>query len=289
MNIKKALYGLSIEKSIDVTNIIKKHGIPMINVNVYFGDPYPNFEKKLIIYTYGKSIPTTIYDEYDGKLTLNENTLYNWNLSVLLTTIGRPCLQRMLDSLVNQLTENDYLYVIIDGPSYFDSAKKILHMTKFTEKWKCSVIIHEHPINVGFWGHELKNQYQQNMKGDYIMYADDDDIYETGAFKKIRSTIKQPDQLYIFQMYRPFFNKKIIPEHDEISTGNIGSPCGVVANRPHLLSRWENHYDGDSQFWKETSKKFEPHQIHFIHKIIYHVIGEHGGHELPYYQTHETF
>ena len=36
-------------------------------------------------------------------------------ISVFITTIGRETLSDMLLSLVNELTENDYLYIFIDG------------------------------------------------------------------------------------------------------------------------------------------------------------------------------
>jgi hypothetical protein len=194
-----------------------------------------------------------------------------WNLAVLLTTVGRPCLRRMLLSLLTELSDNDHLYIAIDGPNAKLSAMPII--AEFTGKWKCQVVIFQHPIQVKFWGHELRNTYQSRLEGDYILHADDDDIYEPGAFNLIREQIKEKGQLYIFQMSRPYHQTKIIPARDEIAQGNMGSPCGIVANSPHLFGQWENDYDGDFKFWKRTAELFGSHRIHFTHVTIYRVLG----------------
>src|SRR5680860_231143 len=93
------------------------------------------------------------------------------SLTVFLTTIGRPSLKNMLDSLIDQLNDIDYLYIFIDGPEGKHETKTIIN--KYT--FKCQVIVTVHPKNLGHWGHALRNEYQKKLKGDYILHADDDD------------------------------------------------------------------------------------------------------------------
>ncbi len=191
--------------------------------------------------------------------------------AVLLTTIGRPCLRRMLNSLVGELTDADYLYIVIDGPTYYSSALSIIN--EFHGRWQCLVVVIQHPVNVSFWGHELRNTYQRHLQGDYILHADDDDEYLKGAFNILRQEVKEYGQLYIFQMTRPYLEPTTIPNYDQIAKGNIGSPCGVIANLSYLFGDWKNNYDGDYQFWQSTAEKVGIQNIIWTHQTIYRVLG----------------
>ena len=78
-NVNKILYGISIEKSIDITtqiiNMLSENAIiilSIIDLHKYFADPYPNMAKKLIILDNNGIIPIKIFDEFNGKLYSNE-------------------------------------------------------------------------------------------------------------------------------------------------------------------------------------------------------------------------
>ena len=70
--ITKILYGISIEKSIDITGILCDHlsSLMSLDINKLVGyDPYINIAKKL--YLFFSNGDMKILDEYDGKLTWN--------------------------------------------------------------------------------------------------------------------------------------------------------------------------------------------------------------------------
>jgi hypothetical protein len=192
-----------------------------------------------------------------------------WSLTVFLTTIGRPSLRTMLESLRLQMLPCDNLVIAIDGNAYSPRTHNILGL--FKDKWPCPITIHDHPVNLGAWGHGLRNHYQGSLPGDYILHADDDDVYSADALSLVRGSITQSGMLYIFQMV--LGNRQIIPNPDTISLGNIGTPCGVVANLPIFFGKWEPLRGGDCSFWQQTAQKFGHNKVKYMHKIIYHVIG----------------
>ncbi len=191
------------------------------------------------------------------------------SLTVFLTTIGRESLREMLSSLVGQLRCSDYLYIAIDGEEHFLTSDQIIG--EFRDQWQCQVIILKHQVNLGFKGHGLRNYYQHQLSGDYLLHADDDDIYDKEAFRKIRNHVQSKGQLYIFQMTTR--TQSVIPVEDRIVLNEIGTPCGVVANLPHLFGRWEDQRGGDYEFWNNTAGLFGESCVHFVREIIYHVIG----------------
>lgn len=184
------------------------------------------------------------------------------SINVLLTTIGREELgTRMLPSLVNQLNENDYLTIVSDINHEFVSDC----ISRFN--FKCNVSHIKNEIQLGFWGHESRNQHQNNLLGDFITNADDDDRYVDGAFDVIRQNVQNKNKLYLFK----------VQDHDWISwktygvikTKEIGTPCGIIPNNKNL-PKWGLFYGGDGHFYETLSKEMD---YEFIDYIIYKVRG----------------
>jgi hypothetical protein len=171
------------------------------------------------------------------------------SISVFLTTIGRPTLINMLKSLINELEENDFLYIAIDGNEYYDQANE--QIIQCINSFKCSIVIFYVNKSLGYWGHGCRNYYQKYLKGDFILHGDDDDAYIKGSFKKIRETIDKSDKQSII-----FF--KVIGDHKHndswwrypsIEPGNIGTPSGLIPNIPDKMGNWECKYGGDLNFY----------------------------------------
>src|SRR5262245_16362196 len=91
------------------------------------------------------------------------------SLHVLLATIGRSSLIRMLKSLQFQLQSSDYLTVVFDAQDVdgvYSQTEEIL------KEFSCHYNIIMEPTNLGFWGHGVRNKYNQ-LQGDFILHADD--------------------------------------------------------------------------------------------------------------------
>jgi hypothetical protein len=176
---------------------------------------------------------------------------------VLIATIGRPSLQRMLDSLLPQLQDCDHVTIVFDNVNVpklnIDGAKCQIH------------IIHQSP-KLGFYGHGIRNKYADKLeRTNFVMHADDDDIYTMYAFDELRKLCINSSSLYIAKMKGVCGN--LIPSRNHIEIGNIGTPCGIIPYDLNLYGIWQPEYGGDGHFYKEI--EYKANKILFLDTIIY--------------------
>ena len=180
--------------------------------------------------------------------------------NILIATTGRESLQIMLDSVLCQLTENDCLTIVFDGLSnipIFNLLPSVCKINQFCE-----------PEKLGYWGHGIRNKYASLLeKKDFIMHADDDDIYLPDSFKKLRELCINTETLYIGKMISNGIN---IPVDNIIKLCNIGTPCGIIPYNLNLKSEWKLIYGGDGMFYENLSKICN--NIIFLNIVIYKVI-----------------
>lgn len=184
----------------------------------------------------------------------------------MLTTVGRPDLLYMLESLVNELQEQDYLYIFVDGIDNAENSKKIFNSIK--DKFICNTIFSVELENKGYWGHGLRNKFQNKLLGDYIIHADDDDVFIKNSFSEIRKSIindENGETIYFFKFYDNFRFNKVVWRTPNLALGNIGTPCGVIPNKPENFGVWEYRHGGDFDFYNKCKFK----NTIFIDKIIY--------------------
>ena len=210
--------------------------------------------QKLINYDISYNIMSDIYC-----ITLIENNFRYKEITfnILIATVGRPTLQNMINSLNNQLNENDCLTIVFDGH---------LSLPSFDlSQLKCKVNQYFEPINLGYWGHAIRNKYSNLLeKRDFIMHADDDDIYIENTFNFFRKKCINTNTLYIGCMK---FNKTIIPKNNIIKEGNIGTPCGIIPYDLNLKGTWLYRFGGDGSFYEQLS--VYANKIVFLEKIFY--------------------
>jgi hypothetical protein len=194
---------------------------------------------------------------------------------ILIATGGRNTLCNMLNSLKNELTNTDAITIVFDG----DNAKA---KSEISPEWfighKAHINIIEQSPNLGFWGHGIRNKYQNILypKCTFIMHADDDDEYIPGSFDKLRKLCIDSKTLYIARMQR--ISKKddipvdIIPAINKsklIELGNIGTPNGIIPTEIAQKGEWGNFYGGDWHYYNGV-KDFA-NNIVFLDVIIYTV------------------
>jgi hypothetical protein len=102
------------------------------------------------------------------------------------TTLGRQTLPRLIESFINQLGDEDQFTIISD--TNHDYVSNVLSNYNF--RFKVNHIVNEGDCK-GAYGHPLLNKHMNNLEGDFIMFADDDDRYTSDAFKVIKETIKR--------------------------------------------------------------------------------------------------
>jgi len=191
-----------------------------------------------------------------------------YSFNVLLTTIGRPTLYNMLLSLENQLNKEDYLTIVIDHKEVADFVFSLvlkLHL-------KCTVTVIVNSQNLGYYGHGSRSRYQNNLLGDFIINADDDDTFLENAFEAIRENATNKNTLYLFKMVDcagfTYWNEDT--RKNGVKIGNIGTPCGVIPNNKKLPN-WGNEYGGDGQFYIDITTSPTYIRYELIDSIIYKV------------------
>lgn len=183
---------------------------------------------------------------------------YNFSFNIICTTIGRETLPKLIDSIKNQLSSNDIFTIISDTNHEF--VKNILSNYNFD--FKVNHIINDGE-RLGRYGHPLLNKHINNVDGDFIMFADDDDYYVDGAFEKIRKYVIEK-KLYIFKHK---WGNTVNWTTKNIVLGNIGKCMGVIPNTKNLPMFQEDVF-GDGLFYEDLSKMMD---YEFVDEIIYKI------------------
>ena len=183
------------------------------------------------------------------------------NFNVLIATIGKPELQQMLDSLSPQLDTHDCVTIVFDGH---------LEIPSFNfDNFKCPVKLFNEPVALGYWGHGIRNKYAPLLENrDFIMHADDDDIYTDFAFSKLRQECADNTILYIGQMQRVGIRKYlvILPTIQQIKVGQVGTPMGIIPYKLNTEGTWSLYHGGDGEFYMQISKNIP---VVFLDILIY--------------------
>lgn len=182
------------------------------------------------------------------------------SFNVVIATAGRKTLKRAVESILPQLSEEDFITVIYDGCPVDD---------RLFNQAKCTVNLYHEPKALGHWGHGARNKYQDNLPGDYILNGDDDDIWTPDAMKKIREHCTEK-KLYIFQFSFNGCGFPMTPGY--LGRGKCGTPNGVYANIGSF-PEWATVYGGDGDFYEKLAKRIEPE---WVKKIIYIVRPKRG-------------
>ena len=180
---------------------------------------------------------------------------------VLIATVGRPSLNRQLESLQKQLTADDGITVVFDGCKRQNASA--------LDNFACPVHVFEEPVALGFWGHGVRNKYAPLLeRRDFVMHGDDDDIYTEGAFDSLRHSCKESNVLYIAKMIVEN-GLRMRPTRPAITLGDIGTPCGIVPYELNKRGTWENFCGGDFEFY--NSIRVHAPSIQFLEYPIYYV------------------
>lgn len=179
---------------------------------------------------------------------------------VLIATIGKPSLFTMLDSLRNQLEKQDYLTIVYDAEDEGDTLDELPeHLQSF--QCQCTVIME--PENLGFWGHGIRNKHNV-LAGDFILHADDDDVYFPDAFSTLREECTDPSTLYFFSMIGL---DGTVHTAKPFRYGNVSTQMGVIPQAYNSRATWANRYGGDFDFYKQLIQLIP--QKKFIKKVLY--------------------
>lgn len=183
-----------------------------------------------------------------------------YSFHVFIPTIGKESIFNMLVLLKQQLTENDYLTIVFDGPDL----PNIDEVKIFTKYFSCSVNIIVEPVNTGYWGHIIRNKYK-NLAGDFIWHVDDDDVIPSNSMEIIRNHCVDKSKLYIFKMTDK--DGKLLWKTQSITFCEISTQMGITPTHINDISTFEYYYGGDFNFYKKIEDAGVP--IEYVDKVIY--------------------
>lgn len=184
------------------------------------------------------------------------------SLHFLMPTIGRKTIFNMLNTLERQVKPQDFLTIIFDAKDIdhvFDDVKQKI------STFNCQTNIIFEQKNLGYWGHGIRNKYN-NLSGDYILHCDDDNTYLPGSISAIRRICIDKSKLYIFKVK---FCKDTIWGKPKIQLGNIDTACGVIPSKYNSLSTWQPVYGGDYEFYQTLVENLDNSQIVFVDYVVY--------------------
>lgn len=180
-------------------------------------------------------------------------------LSIIVPTIDRPSLAVTLESIKRQgLLLGDEVLLIGDG--HCPVAEK------FLEKYELPGRYLELSNRHNDWGAACRQKGIYYANGDYLLFMDDDDIYEDGALNVVRAKLSTgPAVPHVFRMKH--LNDRIIWEDKELRIGNLSTQSIVVPNDKNKLGKWIRAYECDYYFMAETVNRYNG-QVVWCEEII---------------------
>jgi hypothetical protein len=193
-------------------------------------------------------------------LTGGEKPTLQNTFNVLISSVGGPTLQNMLNSLSPQLLREDCLTVVFIGMSR-------LPLDYDFSNFKCRIQLFCEETISEFRRYGMRNNYNSLLeKKDFIIHGDETSVYAPNAFNEIRSTIATLDTLHIYKIL--LSDKTTLPKYgSKIITGDIDMACGVIPYELNKQGRWLERRGGDGAFYEEISRKVK--NILFLDKLIY--------------------
>ena len=162
------------------------------------------------------------------------------SLSILIPTIGRSELARLLSELVPQLLSCDEILVIGDGPQPLARA-----MADVDPRVR---YLEHGPDHC--WGHPQRNWAMPLARGAYLMSFDDDDRVAPRALERVRGAMADHPGRPL--MFREYHEGSVIWSTRSVALGNVSTQMIVVPNVPERLGKWGSRYEGDYDFIQST-------------------------------------
>jgi len=163
----------------------------------------------------------------------------NFRLAVIVPTSGRGTLPRTLRSIADQeLALGDEVLLVTDGPLSFAA-------DTFRRSGLPGRCVEIEPTRD--FGGSQRNRGMDLATADYLLFMDDDDIYEPGAFATIRSALRDaPDLPHLFRM-RYAADGRVLWADRVVRHGNVSTQMILFPNRAGLV-RWDSYHGHDFRF-----------------------------------------
>lgn len=157
-------------------------------------------------------------------------------VSILVATIGRPTLERTLQSITSETRPGDQVIVIGATQAIGDRALA----------YGCT-FVKAPPGND--WGGSERTVGIHHATGDYVAFLDDDDVYLPGWRAAMdNAMVNHPGRPIIFKMHIAWTGGTLWAD-PVLRMGNVGTPMLFLPNDARTKrGQWGRKYGGDFKF-----------------------------------------
>jgi hypothetical protein len=195
---------------------------------------------------------------------------------IMTSNADRPTLQPMLDSILPQLTSDDFFTLISDADGKHPHTHLTVAESFSVAKCNCTKLLFQNSRPQGWWGHGSRTRWQKLLPGTYHMNADDDDLFLPKAMGIVRHWVRNLNAtMFVFRMIRRWDERiELIPplwvsNASAVRGGTVGTPCVVYRALRDKLPDWTGRYGGDGDFYAGLKKAMN--RVVVVNEVIYHV------------------
>jgi len=180
-------------------------------------------------------------------------------LSVIVPTIGRPTLARMVESVTDPSVE-----IVVVADTHRNDVREELKAVRRLVNQR--VVWLNHDAGYHCWGHPQRQLGMAHASGRWLMFSQDDNVLVPGALDRIRRVIaRQPHpRPLLFQVDN--WAAGVVWKEPVLAERNVDADCIVVPADPERLGTWGERFNGDFDFIADTCAKWR--EVGFCQTII---------------------
>lgn len=188
-------------------------------------------------------------------------------LSVIVPTIGRSTLDRMLASIRHGSLDEEYINadrieILVIGDCHIGAEpieSNLEYAAAVSKQYDARYV--EYDGGIHCFGHPQRNYGQSIAIGRWLAWLQDDDVWTPGAVDEILKSIDVSDDNVNNLVPRIFrtqtWQAGVVWKDQAIREANVDADCIVALNYPDRLGEWINRYCGDFDFIQQTCKLWD--------------------------------
>jgi glycosyltransferase involved in cell wall biosynthesis len=184
-------------------------------------------------------------------------------LSIIVPTIGRASLERLLKSVRLQAPATEVELVVVGDTHGKKWAKSLAPVPALCARYDARYLGHDAGQNMV--GQPQRNYGQAQAIGEWLLWSQDDNLYVRGALDTVRQTVQRTQRPHLFRVETryplPDGTPLIVWARHSLIEGNIDADCICVPNDPARLGQWTMRYGGDFDFIYDTCGRWGWQQL----------------------------
>ena len=175
-------------------------------------------------------------------------------LSVIVPTVGRPSLERTVNSLLRQGEWLPWEAILVGDTHAGTWTPQLGRAADLAARYSEHLRYVEHDGGCHAWGHPQRNHGATVARGRYLSWLGDDDIYVRWAFETLAQALggrEDAPRVHLFRWIAPW-KQLLWHTAGYLEESHIDAECIICPNDPEKLGTWTNRYQGDYDFIRET-------------------------------------